>query len=889
MLTTKKNNHFFRTFAPEYMKSQDIRQKFFDFFKSKQHTIVPSAPMVIKNDPTLMFTNAGMNQFKDVFLGNKKPEALRIADTQKCLRVSGKHNDLEEVGHDTYHHTMFEMLGNWSFGDYFKKEAIEWAWEFLHTQCGVPEDRLYATVFGGDATENLERDEESFNYWNRYLPADRILDGKKKDNFWEMGDQGPCGPCSEVHVDIRDDDERAKTPGHLLVNTDHPHVIEIWNLVFIQFNRKSDGSLEQLPAKHVDTGMGFERLCMVLQNQKSNYDTDVFMPLIDELSALSGKRYRENAQVDVAMRVIADHIRAIAFAIADGQLPSNVKAGYVIRRILRRAVRYGYTFLNFREPFMHKLFPVLSREMGGYFPELKQQEALIMRVIAEEENSFLRTLSNGILKFENYVATHQDSTVIAGDFAFELFDTYGFPIDLTQLMAKEKSLEVNMIEFQKHLEEQKNRSRQAAAIDADDWIEVHQGAQTAFLGYDVLSCEVKILRYRKITAKEKELYQLVFDQTPFYAESGGQAGDSGVIECDGEKIEIFNTKKENDLTVHLSEQLPTQVARIFTATVDEGKRRETEAHHTATHLMHRALRVVLGEHVEQKGSMVENSRLRFDFSHFSKLTPEEIRSVERMVNEEIRRNTPLEDYRAIPLEEANEMGAMALFGEKYGDRVRVVKFGESIEFCGGTHAKATGNIGIFRIVSESAIAAGVRRIEAITGKHVEEWIYFMQDLANNISQLLHNQKDLTSAIRKMIEENSGLKTRLAEFKQEQSKTVRKRLKEAAELIDQTYYIFINTIFDPEVIKAAIAHLRNDTELERFVIVAGTSFDNKPTLIVGLSDAIAKEGKNASKIVAELAKEIEGGGGGQPTLATAGGKKLEGIENALIRAREVFGI
>jgi alanyl-tRNA synthetase len=614
------------------MKSQDIRQKFFDFFKSKQHIIVPSAPMVIKNDPTLMFTNAGMNQFKDVFLGNKKPEALRVADTQKCLRVSGKHNDLEEVGHDTYHHTMFEMLGNWSFGDYFKKEAIEWAWEFLHTQCGIPEDRLYATVFGGDATENLERDEESFNYWKQFLPADRILDGKKKDNFWEMGDQGPCGPCSEVHVDIRDDEERAKTPGHQLVNADHPQVIESWNLVFIQYNRKSDSSLEQLPAKHVDTGMGFERLCMVLQNKKSNYDTDVFMPLIDELSLLSGKRYREDAQVDIAMRVIADHIRAIAFAIADGQLPSNVKAGYVIRRILRRAVRYGYTFLDFREPFMNKLMPVLSREMGNYFPELKQQEALIIKVIAEEEASFLRTLANGILKFENYVASHKDSKIIEGDFAFELFDTYGFPIDLTQLMAKEKSLEVNMIDFQKYLEEQKNRSRQAAAIDADDWVEVHQGTQTAFLGYDVLSCEVKILRYRKITAKDKELYQLVFDQTPFYAESGGQTGDSGTIESEGETIEIVNTKKENDLTVHLSERLPAHVSNTFAAYVNEEKRRQTEANHSATHLMHRALRVVLGEHVEQKGSMVEHSRLRFDFSHFSNLSPEEIRALDRLVN-----------------------------------------------------------------------------------------------------------------------------------------------------------------------------------------------------------------------------------------------------------------
>jgi len=867
------------------MKSQDIRKKFFDFFESKSHVIVPSASMVVKNDPTLMFTNAGMNQFKDVFLGNRKPASLRVANSQKCLRVSGKHNDLEEVGHDTYHHTMFEMLGNWSFGDYFKKEAIEWAWEFLHIQCGIPKERIYATVCGCDKCENIDRDEQSFHIWRQFLPADRILDGKKKDNFWEMGDQGPCGPCSEIHVDIRDDEERSKIPGHLLVNQDHPQVIEIWNLVFIQYNRKSDGALERLPAQHVDTGMGFERLCMVLQNKKSNYDTDVFMPLIDELALLSGKRYRENDRIDVAMRVVADHVRAIAFAIADGQLPSNVKAGYVIRRILRRAVRYGYTFLDFREPFINKLIPVLVREMGEYFPELKQQEALIIKVITEEETSFLRTLANGILKFEHYIASHPDSKIIEGDFAFELFDTYGFPIDLTQLMAKEKSLEVNMTDFQKYLEEQKNRSRQAAAVDTDDWVEVHQGEQTAFLGYETLSCEVKILRYRRVIAKEKEMYQLVFDRTPFYAESGGQAGDSGTIDSDGETIEIFNTKKENDLTVHLSLKLPSHISHTFVAKVDEDKRRQTESNHSATHLMHRALRSVLGEHVEQKGSMVENSRLRFDFSHFSKLTPEEIRSVERMVNEEIRRNIALEDFRSIPLEEANKMGAMALFGEKYGDTVRVVKFGESVEFCGGTHVRATGNIGIFRIISESAIAAGVRRIEAVTGKYVEDWIYFVQDTMYELSQLLNNQKDFTSAIRKMIEENQGLKTRLTEFKQEQSKTFRKHLQERAELINNNNCIFINTTLDPEVIKTAISSLRN--EFERFVIVVGTTFDNKPTLIVGLSDSLVQEGKNAAKIVAELAKEIEGGGGGQPTLATAGGKKLEGIENALIKAREIF--
>ncbi|MDR0364132.1 MAG: alanine--tRNA ligase [Bacteroidales bacterium] len=864
------------------MISKDIRKLFLDFFKSKEHLIVPSAPMVVKNDPTLMFTNAGMNQFKDIFLGNKKPETPRVADTQKCLRVSGKHNDLEEVGHDTYHHTMFEMLGNWSFGDYFKKEAIDWAWEFLHEKCGISKDRIYATVFGGDKTENLERDEEAFEHWLRYLPSERILDGSKKDNFWEMGDQGPCGPCSEIHVDLRNDIERQKVSGETLVNRDHPLVIEIWNLVFMQYNRKADGSLEPLPENHVDTGMGFERLCMAMQGKKSNYDTDIFMPLINALSELCGKPYGKNEQVDIAMRVIADHIRAIVFAIADGQLPSNIKAGYVIRRILRRAVRYGYTFLDFREPFVNRLIPVLVEEMGNYFTELKKQESLIIRVVAEEEASFLRTLANGILKFENYIEERHNIVSIDGDFAFELFDTYGFPIDLTQLIAKERAISVDMKGFSKRLAEQKERSRQAAAVNTEDWVEVNKGEQTQFLGYDILSCEVEILRYRKLKTKDAEFYQLVFDQTPFYAESGGQVGDSGYIEANGVKTEIFNAKKENNLTVHLTYQLPEDFSGTFIAVVDGEKRLQTESNHTATHLLHKALRSVLGIHVEQKGSLVEPNRLRFDFSHFSKMTDEEIRAVERLVNQDIRDNILLEDFRSIPLEQANQMGAMALFGEKYGEIVRVVKFGDSIEFCGGTHAHSTGNIGMFKIVTESAIAAGVRRIEAITGKQVEERVYHLQDIMENISALLNNQKDFTGAIKKMLEENSGLKDQIGFFQKEQSKTLKTHYIESVELINGVNYIIEKNTFDPEISKAAISMLRN--EIDHFVIVIATSFGDKPSLIVGMSDDMTTKEWNAATVVKELAKEIEGGGGGQPTLAVAGGKNISGLETVIVKAR-----
>ena len=856
------------------MTSNEIRQKFLEFFQSKQHHIVPSAPMVIKNDPTLMFTNAGMNQFKDIFLGNAPAQYPRVSDSQKCLRVSGKHNDLEEVGHDTYHHTMFEMLGNWSFGDYFKKEAIAYAWEFLTEVMKIDKQNLYVTVFGGDEKEGLEKDIEAYNFWKEHIDEDRILSGSKKDNFWEMGDQGPCGPCSEIHIDLRSDEEKQKIAGKDMVNKDHPQVIEIWNLVFMQYNRLANGTLEPLKAKHIDTGMGFERLCMVIQGKKSNYDTDVFQPLIQELATKSGNVYGQNEQNDIAMRVCADHLRAVAFSIADGQLPSNAKAGYVIRRILRRAVRYGYTFLGFKEPFINTLVPTLVAQMGGQFPELKKQQELIQRIITEEEQAFLRTLSNGIVKFENYIAKNQGN-VIDGAFAFELFDTYGFPIDLTQLMASEKGWTVDMDGFQKGLDEQKQRSRNAAAVDTDDWVQVHPEQEEKFVGYDTLSADIQIVKYRKVKTKDKEFYQLVFDQTPFYGESGGQAGDKGYIANGDQKTFIFDTKKENNLIIHLAKELPQDVTASFTAQVDEAKRHSTENNHTATHLLHKALRQVLGTHVEQKGSSVDDSRLRFDFSHFAKLTPEEIKQVERIVNEDIRKNIALEEHRNMPIAEAQKLGAMALFGEKYGEFVRVVKYNDSVEFCGGTHVPATGNIGSFRIVNETAIAAGMRRIEAVTGRAVEDLLDAMQSQADTLKELLKAPKDVAVAVQKLIDENAELRSQIADFQKEKANVI---CKEIAAKLSQTTVLVEKMDVDINQLRDSLLALR--TANPDKAIVLGSVAGGKPSLMVILGQTLVDAGKNASNIVRNAGKEIQGGGGGQPFFATAGGKNPDGLDKAM---------
>ena len=866
------------------MNSQEIRSKFLSFFESKQHKIVPSAPMVIKNDPTLMFTNAGMNQFKDIFLGNSPAASSRIADSQKCLRVSGKHNDLEEVGHDTYHHTMFEMLGNWSFGDYFKKDAIAWAWEFLTKVCGVNPESLYVTVFGGDEKEGLGKDMEAFAMWEEFVPKERILFGSKKDNFWEMGDQGPCGPCSEIHADIRSDEEKAKIKGSELVNKDHPLVIEIWNLVFIQYNRLANGSLQPLAAKHVDTGMGFERLCMVLQGKQSNYDTDVFQPMIQTLAKMANKTYGNDTKADIAMRVCVDHLRAVAFAIADGQLPSNAKAGYVIRRILRRAVRYGYTFLGFKEPFMNRILPVLIDQMGTQFTELKNQQELIGKVILEEENSFLKTLEVGIQKFENHTNNLNGKT-IDGHFAFELFDTFGFPIDLTQLMASEKGFTVDMKAFEEELDQQRQRSRQDAQVSTDDWVEIRQG-NTVFVGYDCDEADIQILRYRKVAAKGKELLQLVFDQTPFYAEAGGQVGDSGTIGNANETIQIITTKKENNLNIHIVEKLPADLQGTFRAVVDVEKRRKVEANHTATHLLHFALRQVLGSHVEQKGSYVEDTRLRFDFSHFSKLTNEEMRETERIVNRLIRSNTALEEFREISIAEANTMGAIALFGEKYGDKVRIIKYGDSVEFCGGTHARSTGNIGMFKIVSEAANAAGIRRIEAVTGTQIEEMLYFMQDRIEAVRETLHSkQPDFIPVLQKVIEENESLHQALQIFQEEQGRMLKTRYLNVAEEINGVKIITDISTLSPDIIKDIAYQLRG--ELQDFIFVVGTNYGDKPMLTIMISDSLVKQGKNASTVIREAAKEINGGGGGQPFFATAGGKNTDGMETAVIKAKALL--
>ena len=866
------------------MTSNEIRSQFLKFFESKNHHVVPSAPMVVKNDPTLMFTNAGMNQFKDIFLGNVDAPYPRACDSQKCLRVSGKHNDLEEVGHDTYHHTMFEMLGNWSFGDYFKKEAIAYAWEFLTEVMHIDKQNLYVTVFGGDEKEGLAMDTEAYDFWKEHIEESRILKGSKKDNFWEMGDQGPCGPCSEIHIDIRNAEEKAKIPGAELVNKDNPLVIEIWNLVFMQFNRLANGTLEPLKAKHIDTGMGFERLCMVMQGKQSNYDTDVFQPLIQEIAHKAGMAYGQNEEADIAMRVIADHLRAVSFSIADGQLPSNAKAGYVIRRILRRAVRYGYTFLGFRQPFMHELVDTLVNQMGHQYTELNKQSSLIHHIIQEEEQSFLKTLANGINRFEDYVGSHADKgdKVIDGAFAFELFDTYGFPVDLTQLMATEKGWTVDMEGFQKGLAEQKNRSRAAAAVENDDWVELIPGVNQEFLGYDQLEAEVKIVRYRHVKVKDKEFYQLVFDHTPFYGESGGQVGDQGTLtHVSGEEVAIVNTKKENNLIIHIVNQLPEHLDGTYMAKVDGRRRTAIECNHSATHLLHKALRKVLGTHVEQKGSSVDDQRLRFDFSHFAKLTHEEIREVERLVNEDIRSAIPLEEHRAMPIAEAQKLGAMALFGEKYGEFVRVVKFGDSVEFCGGTHISNTGRIGTLRIVSEGAIAAGMRRIEAVTGAAAETYVDTLQDTLDNIREMFKS-KDLMTAVQKMMDDNTSLRSQVEQFHKEQLQAIGKSM---AEELKQNP-VFVKKM-DMELNQLRDVMLQLRTQFPDMAIVLGSTVGDKPSLLVALGQNRVDAGKNAGNIVRTAGKEIQGGGGGQPGYATAGGKNMAGLDAAMKVAAEMI--
>ena len=865
------------------MESNKIRQAFLDFFQSKQHTIVPSAPMVVKGDPTLMFTNAGMNQFKDIFLGNTPRQFPRAADTQKCLRVSGKHNDLEEVGHDTYHHTMFEMLGNWSFGDYFKKEAIEWAWELLTEVYGLDKSRMYATVFEGSEEDGVPFDQEAYDYWKQYLPEDHIIRGNKHDNFWEMGETGPCGPCSEIHIDLRDEEEIAAKPGRDMVNMGHHLVIEIWNLVFMQFNRKANGELEPLPAKHVDTGMGFERLCMALQGKKSNYDTDVFQPTIARIAAMAGKKYGEDEKADVAMRVIADHLRAIAFSIADGQLPANAKAGYVIRRILRRAVRYGYTYLGFNEPTLCKLVPALADQMGHQFPELKKQQTLIERVIEEEEASFLRTLATGINLLDRVIAKVGNGGKIAGKDAFELYDTFGFPIDLTELIAREQGVEVDLEGFEKELQAQKERSRNAAAQDIDDWQEVKAIEQSEFIGYDNLTAPVHVARYRRVTSKGKTTYQLVFDQTPFYGNSGGQVGDTGYIESANEKVEIIATEKENGLIIHVTTKLPENIEAEFTAVVDAEKRQAAANNHTATHLLDQALRQVLGTHVEQKGSMVTPQGLRFDFSHFQKVTSAELREVERLVNKLIRENYPREEMREATMEEANAMGAIALFGEKYGDKVRVIKFGDSVELCGGTHTSATGTLGSFKIVSESAISAGVRRIEAVTAERAEELQYSVEDQIRGIAELLNNPK-VEVAIKKMLESNEALQKEIDQLHKEQVDGLVEKII-AERKGDGAFVIARQVPYGSNMIKDLAYALR--AKVNDIILVLGSVSDNKPMLAVMLGDEIVAKGVDAGAVVREAAKLMQGGGGGQKFFATAGGKNPDALQVAIDKAVEII--
>jgi len=866
------------------MNSQKIRQQFFDFFESKKHEIVASSPIVIKNDPTLLFTNAGMNQFKEFFLGNGKSKYNRIADTQKCLRVSGKHNDLEEVGKDTYHHTMFEMLGNWSFGDYFKKEAIAWAWEILTEVYKIDKSKLYVTVFEGDKGDHLGLDQEAYDFWKEIIPEDRILMGNKKDNFWEMGAQGPCGPCSEIHVDIRSEEERAKSSGADLVNMDHPQVVEIWNLVFMEFNRKADGSLEKLPEKHVDTGMGFERLCMVVQEVQSNYDTDVFTPLIREVETITRTDYGKNEEQNIAIRVIADHVRAVSFAIADGQLPSNTGAGYVIRRILRRAVRYGFTFLNQKEPFIYKLVPTLVNQMGTTFPELSNQKHLITNVIKEEEQSFLRTLDQGLQLLEGIIKNTQGKTV-SGKKAFELFDTFGFPIDLTALILSERDMLLDEEEFKVEMQKQKERSRAAASLETDDWVFLDDDAEEEFIGYDLLEASVHITRFRKVTSKkEGELYQLVFNMTPFYPEGGGQVGDKGYLEVDNTNvIYITDTKKENNLIVHYTKHLPKDLNKKFKVVVDAKQRLRTASNHTATHLLHQALREILGEHVEQKGSAVHSKYLRFDFSHFSKMTPSELREVEDFVNARIRAHIPLNEHRNITMNQAKEKGAMALFGEKYGDTVRMIQFGESKELCGGTHVENTKDIWHFKITSEGAIAAGIRRIEAITSDAVKNYFKENDKQLDSIKALLKNASDPVKTIAKMQEEISQLSRELSSLKKEQAKGLVSELENQITIINGANFLSLKLDLDTQGIKDLLFELGN--KINNLFVVAANETDGKATLSCYISKELVQEKKlHAGTVVRELAKHIQGGGGGQPFFATAGGKNPAGIEVALEAAK-----
>lgn len=867
------------------MKSSEIRSKYLDFFKSKSHAIVPSAPMVIKNDPTLMFTNAGMNQFKEYFLGNSESKHRRITDTQKCLRVSGKHNDLEEVGKDTYHHTMFEMLGNWSFGDYFKKEAIEWAWELLTEVYGIDKNILYVTIFEGDTSENLERDTEAYDFWRQFLPEDRILNGNKNDNFWEMGEQGPCGPCSEIHVDIRSAEDKALVSGADLVNNDHPQVVEIWNLVFMQFNRKADGRLEKLPALHVDTGMGFERLCMVLQGKQSNYDTDVFTPLIREIEVITHSTYGKDLNTDIAIRVIADHVRAVAFSIADGQLPSNTGAGYVIRRILRRGIRYGFTFLNTKEPFIYKLIPTLCKQLGNAFPELIQEKNLISNVILEEERSFLRTLDQGLVLLENVINTSKSKT-ISGSKAFELYDTFGFPIDLTALILRERGFELDVAKFEIELQKQKERSRAATKVETGDWEVLLEDEVEEFVGYDFLETHIKITRYRKVESKKDgELYQLVFNLTPFYPEGGGQVGDKGYLEAtDGGVVYILDTKKENNLIIHLAKNLPRNPSATFKAVVDKMQRSRTAANHTATHLLHQALRNILGTHVAQKGSMVHSRNLRFDFSHFGKLTEDELKQVEEFVNARIREGIALQERREIPYDLAIEEGAIALFGEKYGDSVRTIKFGKSMELCGGTHVSTTSDIWHFIITSEAAVASGIRRIEAITGEAAKQYFIDRSDSFSEIQKALNNSQDPLKSINQLQDENAQLQKQLQQLLKDKSKNLKVELLQEFKIINGIQYLSKELDLDASGLKDLAFELAG--QKENLFIIFGSKNEGKALLTCYISKVLSTERKlDASKIVRELGKYIQGGGGGQAFFATAGGSQPEGIEVALTKARD----